>query len=276
MQSLIQAALWTFVIAAASQLALGQHTQQKNDAQPDAIVTEIYDIRDLATLIPSNGAPPEEALDEFVNRLSGHLDAQVGQIFPGLFHIDATREQHQHLLQSFEHIRKLYSESYEVTVFTYEVSAGESPSIGAAAKLDGAALIQREVIPRRTMSQISAIVQRTYVASLEPVVAEHATAYTPRTKTVDEGLSLSVILGAGADDEKSTALRLSGELTLVSLKRSTGPDSEWRVDLPDVQKRSIKSALRVELGKPTVTAVVAGREAGQATVIAAAVKKVAQ
>ena len=149
-------------IAAASHLALAQHAKPADPGPDDEMVTEIYDVRDLATLIPAENVEPNGALNGFVTRLADHLGVQVGEVFPGLFHIDATRAQHRHLLESFEHVRKLYSESYEVTVFTYDVSAGDAPSVGAAAKIDSPALLQREVIPRRTRSQISAVTNRTY------------------------------------------------------------------------------------------------------------------
>lgn len=263
-------------VAVAPLLATAQNAKPADPPPDDAMITEIYDIRDMASLIPAQGESPDDALNQFVSRLADHLGLQVGEIFPGLFHIDATREQHRHLMESFEHVRKLYSESYEVTVFMYDVSAGDSPSVGAPAKLESVTMLQREVIPRRTRSQISAITNRTYVASLEPIVAENAIAYTPKTQTVAEGLGLGVLIGAGAEDEKTTALRMTGELTMVSLKRSTGPDGDWRVDLPDVQVRSIQTSLRVELGKPTVAAVVAGKDSGQATVVGVTLKKVNQ
>ena len=136
---------------------------------------------------------------------------------------------------------------------------------------------QRLVTTRRTPTPVEIITRHTFVSGIVPVVATGAISYAPETNQVDEGLRVSLLVGAGEETKESTSIHLFGNVRQVVMGKMSGlledERSPLQVELPMERSRSIQSNLRIPFGKLTVLAVTAGFDDNDSIVIAAMVRK---
>jgi hypothetical protein len=275
---------------------------------------KLYDVRDLMGLIPPVEAPeefpspatrrtmydltekpqlkPEEekkdSVDGLMGKLCGAMGAGCNKLFPGVYGVEAEEAQHAELLRLLEEVRSLYGERYEVEIVWFANDCGQTPSVGDVVTPVEPARRHRFVAARHTPTPMSAVSRTHYVADLSPVVATGAAAYDPQTRSAEDGLQLSVLVGGGMEESDTTAIRVVGELQHMSGSKSFGPiggrvsaDPKAveipgiELELPTVSVRSIRSDLRITYDSLTTLCVLDGLEAGKCFVVAASVRKLA-
>lgn len=265
---------------------------------------KLYDLRDLVATIPWSveldrpvdsrspprsiyEAPPttrssQEAREDLIRDLVLNLvdRAELGNCsdwFPGIYAIEAEEAQHARLRGMLNQLRSLFEERYEVEIVQYAIEMADVPSIGDEVSHASFVRRQRLVTTRRTPTSVEMISRHTFVSEIVPVVANSAVAYAPETDHVDEGLRVSLLVGAGEEDEQTTSIHLFGNIREVVMGKLSGSlqdeRSPMQIELPMVRSRSIQSNLRIPFGKLTVLAVTAGFNGTDSIVIAASVTK---
>ena len=121
------------------------------------------------------------------------------------------------------------------------------------------------------------VTHHAYIAGINPIVASGATAFAPEIDHVTEGFRVSLLVGAGDEDEDTTTIHLVGSVREVVMGKMSGPVEDERaqlqVELPVERSRLIQSNIRISFGKLTVLAVADGFEADSSIVVAAMVRK---
>lgn len=196
----------------------------------------------------------------------------------GIIAAQGTIARHDQLAEQLREVRLLFTERYEIELACFSVGASSAPELGAP--IDGVEpeLFSRQVIVRRQPTTFRAVTSHTYLADLIVVTGDSAIGYQPQTKTLDDGLTLVLLIGAGDEDARATPLEARGELTRVSFDRSAielpgRPDTPPAVEMPSVDRRTIQTAVSIEYDKLVAIAVVPGFEKGEVVVIAARVRK---
>ena len=267
---------------------------------------KLYDLRDLMAVIPplrtgelaSTRAMLESLLqpvtpkspsifevkgsvDNVMEDLCDALDlSQYARLVAGVYVVEAEETEHALIVQMLEGIRGMYAEQYEVEIIWFSVASDQAPSAGSEASPVDPPHRHRLVAPRRTPTPLTRVSLHTYVAGLQPVVAQSAAAYDVQTRSIADGLQATILVGAGKEDAGSTSIQISGDLRSVTMGKTSAPityaGSELRVDLPIVSVRSIQTNRDIEFGRLTVLTVVDDFEDGQCVVIAASVRKLDQ
>ncbi|MFQ5494484.1 MAG: hypothetical protein ACE5EX_03805 [Phycisphaerae bacterium] len=229
------------------------------------------------------------SVDELMDRICGTLFLDPKPMLPGVYGIEAEEAEHERVQQMLGKIRALYSERYAVDLVWYTVPIADGPSIGDEITPVEPMHRHRFMVARRAPTALFLGQQHAYLADLTAVVATGAVGYDPETKRVDNGLRLSLLVGAGPDTKDTTWIQLIGELRRVTMGKFAGsvriaepaapqPHETTRatvmpIELPTVGVRSIHASLRVELGKLTVLNVLDGFGGGDSIVVAVSVTK---
>lgn len=267
---------------------------------------KVYDLRDLIGLIPPPrpteaprpGAPggtsvfgkpleppaPKKAthtVDRLMDRLCNALAVNCTPLLAGVYGVEADDAEHTQVLQMLKEIRTLHAERYGVEIVHFMVKADEAPAVGDPVTPAGPLHRSRFVVTRRTPTPLATVTVQPFVSDLQPVVAENAVAYDPLTERAADGLEVSILVGAGKDEENATSIQVIGDLRRVSMGKMSGPlvggdPSGLQIELPAVSVRSIQSHIRVEYGKLTTLSVLDGFDAGQCFVLAASVQNLDQ
>ncbi len=264
---------------------------------------KLYDIRDLMAVIPSPRVDMEESqrvvfqsimhpatpkpesvretpgqVDQLMDRLCDALALDCTQFLVGVYGVEAEEVEHTQIVQLLEEVRALYAKRYEVELFWYPVASDQAPSAGQEAKPTDPLHRHCIVVSRGTPTQLTQVSQYRYVAGLQPVVATSSAAYDVETRTAEEGLRATILVGIGEEDLNVTALQITGDLRRVRMDRTSAPivheGSTLQVDLPVVTVRSVQCSRRIGIGALTVLTVVDGFEEGQCLVIAVRVRRV--
>ncbi|MCH7995979.1 MAG: hypothetical protein IIB57_16245 [Planctomycetes bacterium] len=264
---------------------------------------KLYDLRDLVATIPWSveldrpvnsksqlnsiyQAPPtartpqetrEDRIKGFFENLVYGMDLDYEMWLPGIYSVQAEEAQHAKFRQMLNQFRALFESRYEVEIVQYTIEMADVPSIGDEVSPASFVRRQRLVTTRRTPTPVEMITRHTFVSGIDPVVATGAVGYAVETDQVDEGLRVSVLVGAGEEDEHTTSIHLFGNVRDVRMGKMSGlledDRSPLQVELPMVRSRSIQSNLRIPFGKLTVLAVTAGFDGNDSIVIAAMVRK---
>ena len=246
---------------------------QEQEEEP--AVLRIVDVRDLkATLLVGQGMET----DNLLFHLGGANGINVEELAPGILSFWGTEAQQAGFAHQLRLVGALYAERYEVELACIALGDRQVPRLGAVVELEEPRFHTKQIVTRRQPTEVKAVTTHTYVAELRVITGDNAVGYEPRTRVVDEGLSLGLVIGAGEENARGTPLEARGELTWVSFSRmSTAlpgrPDDPPSIVLPSVTRRTIQSAMRIEFGKLTAIAVVAGYEDSGPIVVAAAVRK---
>ncbi len=199
-------------------------------------------------------------------------------LLTGVFAVEAGQDEHIQLLQMLEEVRTLYVERYAVEILLFRATAEQPTSVGDPVTPNGPLRRHRFVVARRTPTPVVLVTRHSYVSDISPVVATEAVGYAAETRSVEDGLRLSIIVGAGEEEGSRTSIQIVGNLRKVSMGKMSEafvtPDLKtMQVELPTVSVRSIQSNIRVELGTLTVVGVLDGFEEGEQLVLAASVQK---
>ena len=272
-------------------------------AQNDDWIYSIYDIRDLdsgladadaqrlaaarAQPLGSFHEPPraEESTEftraeQLVMRVCDLRGITYGSLLPGLLSVEGEAHEHEWLSEQLTTLRALFERRYEVAILTAEVPSDQVLSVGTSLEVWPEGDVLHQVLVRRQPTRLRAVTTVSYVAALRPIVGEQSLGYDPQTATVDDGLTAIVTVGAGTESESSTMVRVTGELTQVTIDRraltGAGGSPEFTpvgIDLPRVARRTIHAAVDVPFETLTTLAVVSGFNDGTDLVVAAWVKE---
>jgi len=241
---------------------------------------KFYDLRDLVATIPVDSErTQEERIEDIVANLVHHMDLGLAynMWLPGIYSVQAEEAQHTRFRQMLNQFRELFEERYEVEIVQYTIEMADVPSIGDEVSHASFVRRQRLVTTRRTPTPVEMISRHTFVSEIVPVVATDAVGYVVETDQVDEGLRVSLLVGAGEEDEHTTSIHLFGNVREVVMGKMSGSleddRSSLQIELPVERSRSIQSNLRIPFGKLTVLAVTAGFDGTDSIVIAAMVRK---
>ena len=241
---------------------------------------KLYDLRDLVATIPVDSErTQEERIEDIVANLVHHMDLGLAynMWLPGIYSVQAEEAQHTRFRQMLNQFRELFEERYEVEIVQYTIEMADVPSIGDEVSHASFVRRQRLVTTRRTPTPVEMISRHTFVSEIVPVVATDAVGYVVETDQVDEGLRVSLLVGAGEEDEHTTSIHLFGNVREVVMGKMSGSleddRSSLQIELPVERSRSIQSNLRIPFGKLTVLAVTAGFDGTDSIVIAAMVRK---
>lgn len=267
---------------------------------------KLYDLRDLLGLIPPPApgrvpaAPPGQAMPMFtqppaaafvqesadgverlMQQLCDAMSVDCTRLLSGVYGVRADEAQHGQLLALLEDVRRLYAERYEVELVWFTTSPDQTPAVGEAVTVTGTFRRHCLVAPRRTPTPLTVVSQHAYLSGLNAVVAEQSQLQEPITDDAEEGLRLSIIVGAGQEGEHSTLMRVSGELRQVTMGKMSGSfvagvPSDVQIELPSVAVRSIETSVELEYSKLTALCVLDGFADGECVVIAGAVRKLAE
>ena len=311
LRSLTRTMIGVLALVALASTALAQPASQGE-------VLRIYDVRDLAAVLPGDDGGPagrwrgvgrarstaggggrgqagfgsagggretsifvdrgSDPAHRLVDRLCTVIGIECEPLLRGIIAAQGTIARHDQLAEQLREVRLLFTERYEIELACFSVGASSAPELGAP--IDGVELelFSRQVIVRRQPTTFRAVTSHTYLADLIVVTGDSAIGYQPQTKTLDDGLTLQLLIGAGDENARATPLEARGELTRVSFDRSAiklpgRPDTPPAVEMPSVDRRTIQTAVSIEYDKLVAIAVVPGFERGEAVVIAARVRK---
>ena len=170
---------------------------------------KLYDMRDLIGLIPPTTplvAQPfverGKSVDELMDRVCTALGIVHAPLLPGVYGVEAEDAQHTQVKGLLEKIRALYAERYEVEIVWFTAPAEEIQSIGDQITPVEPLHRHRLVVTRRTPTPLTLITRHSYVSDLTAVVATSAMAHDPETRSIDGGLQLSILVGAGQEEDK--------------------------------------------------------------------------
>ena len=264
-------------------LALTAGPVWADQSEPCGDSLRLYDVRDLVALIPEK-EPDEErdeeltAAERLIELLCMMNELEYDWLIEGVIAVRGADRAHIQLADHLGQVRSLYAERYEVQIVCLPTAAGEAPKLGDAVSMTAPLVYSRQVVRRREPTTIEAVTSHTYVGQLIGITGDNAVAYQPVRDVVDEGLILTVLIGAGEEGGRATPLHASGELTKVSIEKSHldlpgRPDSPPAIDLPVVMRRSIQSSLTIEYGRLSAIAVVNGFGDAEAIVVAVSVRK---
>jgi hypothetical protein len=219
----------------------------------------------------------ENQIDALIDRVCGMLQIECALLFTGVYGIRAEQAEHAHVQHLLESIRNLYKERYAVELVLYRVPANEAPVIGDAANWVASRLRHQFVAPRRTPTSVQLITQQDFLRALEPVVATGAIGYASRIDRLNDGLRLSVLIGAGENHEDKISIQVSGDLRWINWEQRRDefqtPSGPISIELPTERIRSINASLGIPLDKPTVLSVIAGFHDEECYVLAGSVRK---
>lgn len=246
---------------------------------------KLYDLRDLISSLPpaaqENGAAAEEPgknVAELMDRICGALNVPCTRLVDGVYGIEAEENSHAHLQSMLEGLRDLHRERYAVELVLFKSSADEAPGIGDETKPINCMHRQRTVIARRTPTRVAIVSEKTYQSGITPVVATGVVGYAPEATRVDDGLAVTLVVGADAETADGTSIKVSGDLRQVTwpdeaAAPKTTDASAMPLQHPLVSVRSVQSHLQIKYGKLIVLGVAAGFEEGKCFVLAASVRK---
>jgi len=270
---------------------------------------KLYDLRDLIAVLPPTPPPEQPATtsqlqpfqtrsqdaplrppgpptlsagirsaDELMERVCGALGVLHTPFLGGVYGIQAGEAEHAQVKQLLEQIRSLYAERYFVELVWFTAPGGDAPSTGDEVSPSDRHHQHRLVVARRTPTPLLVVTQHSYGSDLDAVVATSAATHDPRTASIDAGLRLSVLVGAGPEEADTTSIQLVGDLRAVTMGKTSGsfgtPDTDaMAIELPTVSTRSIRSDLRIPHGKLTVLNVLDGFGEGECIVLAGSVRK---
>ncbi len=268
-------------VAAAAQPALGQPVSGAGEVE-----MRVYDLRDLAASLPASagGGLGASAIDVLVPTLAQATGASARPVLAGVYAVAGSPEAHAALESMLRAVRELYSETYQVEIRAVSVAADRAPAVGAAA--EAGALGEMEAVARgsasvvrRAATTVASERRMTYIADWSPVVGNNAVGYDPQTSEVEEGMHVTVVVGAGAGERGQGAegtagevVQVRGTITRVEMEYESAPlvgmeGGNLRVGLPRVEERAVESVLRAPLGTPTVVAVVDGFDEGESVIV---------
>jgi len=239
---------------------------------------KLYDLRDLVATVPVDSErTQEERIKKIVENFHYHMGLTFVMWLPGIYSVEAEEAQHAKFHQMLYQFRTLFEDRYEVEIVQYTIEMADVPSIGDEVSPASFVRRQRLVTTRRTPTPVEIISRHTFVSEIVPVVATDAVGYVVETDQVDEGLRVSLLVGAGEENEQTTSIHLFGSVREVVMGKMSGSLEDERsplqVELPMERSRSIQSNLRIPFGKLTVLAVTAGFDGTDSIVIAAMVRK---
>jgi hypothetical protein len=245
---------------------------------------QIYDLRDLIPMLPRDPMAEDfdlergENVDALLGSLCTAMAVECTPLVPGIFAIEAEADEHARVATMLEAVRALYREQFVVELIVYRTPADRAPAIGSPPAIPESSNRMHFVVPRRTPVPVMVTSQRAYVSDVSAVVATSAVAYEPQTASVDEGLDLSLVVGAGPDSDTRTSVDLLGSVRRATWAEPTGelaiPEvGPVRIELPILSVRSVRSHVELEFGKPAVVAVATGFGDNECIVMAMTVKK---
>lgn len=235
----------------------------------------------------SGGAPAGGSVEQIVGRLCDQLGLASEPIGDGVFLVSGEAAQHEQFSKLVEDLRSLYGGSYELELATFTVPAAQAPAVGSACDAQTATLRTRQVVARRVESRITMTEEIGFVRDWVPVVGNDAVGYDPDPGVVVKGLRLCVTVGGtegaspggGRPGAGVVSVKLQGEWCDAVIEKQGSPlgpqgGGVLELGLPHVALRSIDSEARISPGQLSVLAVVPGSRAGEAVVIAGAVREV--
>ncbi|MGB2987171.1 MAG: hypothetical protein WBE26_14975 [Phycisphaerae bacterium] len=275
---------------------------------------KLYDLRDLIGLIPPT-TPADEApspvtsmsrfmaveetaskpaketpdnVDKLMDKLCDALPVNCTRLFAGVYGIEAEETEHTQIQHLLEQIRALYAEHYEVQIIWFAAGCAQAPAVGDA--ITPTELMHRHdfVVARHTPTPLALVTRYSYVSDVAPIVGASSVGYGVVTKNAEDGLRVSILVGAGKEEAGATSIRVVGELRKVTKGRTFGPltgksfgsagsseteRSSMELELPTVSVRSVQSDVRIGYGKLTVLSVLDGFDAGECFVLAGSVRK---
>ncbi len=286
--------LWIAPTARAQQHA--GKAVDKNSHDQAQLIWRVYDIRDLNAVMPplppepsnegNKGQAPQSFLqqqhplvaDELFERLSQNLDVAYCPVSDGIYMVETQQSKHDQLMSLVEQFRALYTDRYAIRLVCSLVKPSEAPQIGQEWSAGETFVYCNQVAIRRVQMPIRVTRDRRYVADLSPVAAQNATAYMVGFNTITDGINFTLTIGAGKESQKSTPVRLTGEITECCMDGVTGPDGtgdggHWCVQQPEIARRLVYSDLQVAFGQPTVLAVIPGFDDEHVIVVAVSVDR---
>ncbi|MEZ6234911.1 MAG: hypothetical protein R3B68_12030 [Phycisphaerales bacterium] len=241
----------------------------KASAQPDdgveVAVRRIYDLRDLAAMLPTT-----ESLDEVTRTVWDELvSAYWVPLQPGVYVSDAEPSKHEQAEEAFEMLRTLYGESYSVRLECVQVYRDVDVRLGGGRpetdEPHPAALVE-QMVRRRSAASISATERIQYIADWQPIVSNNAVGYDPDIRTMEHGLVGSMLIGAGPDQGGRVSVRFTGSISQGGVQESMveAPGASVVSGLPLGLERRAERVFdlrgAVPLGRATVIGVLDGFE----------------
>lgn len=241
----------------------------------------------LADQHPPAGEPAGSPTQRLVGNACGALGATATEIVQDVYIIEAEDFEHAQLAEIFENVRALYKDRVEITVSVYEVDSAKSPAIGAASTLgDGAAMTARTVAARKSAVPVIATRDLTYISRLSPIVGDSAVGLEPGTSQVTDGLTL-VVRVTGTEEQPRASL--SGMISKTQIEQSTVPADQamaaasvtlspggplLAIGLPRTERRSLRSDVGLEPGRPVVACVTPSFAPGKSLVVTLGVRTI--
>lgn len=244
---------------------------------------------------PARRAPevgPASGADTLVALVTNSMGLTPNKIAEGLYAVVATEGDHRLLADLFAQVRAVDAPTYEVEIALLQAPSAAAPAIGAPAPTDGGAppmLRSRQIAVRHLATDINSLRRQHFVADWQPIVAEQTVGFDPVTAFVDDGVRLSVHIGApptlpesgGSGSPGTIPVKLAGEVSYTRINDAELPVAGTntgsqppvlRFGQPVSLVRSVRSELKLQPGTPTVVAVLDGFEPGQAIVVTMSIR----
>jgi len=232
----------------------------------------------LPMSVAANAPRPEKNVDELMNQICGAMNLKCTRLLAGVYGIEAEDAEHGRVQNMLERLRDIYRERYSVELLVFRAPTAQAPALGAETPPADPIYVDRFVVSRRTPTRAAILSQNTFVSGVSPVVAQSAAAYAFEKTHVDDGLDVSVLVGADNEDKDGTSIQVVGELQKVSWPEEA---TELRVTeggpihlkFPVVNVRSVQCHLQIKYGKLVVLGSLTGFNEGESVVVAASVRK---
>ena len=277
-------------------------------------VWRLYDLRDLIGILPAQALPEPapwwkrlprnvkatfgltgepstqwlrhtrvEPLESTYFSVVDRLEVEFGidrsfEVLPGVYMLLGTPQAHERFSQWLEAVRKLVQPRCRVRLSIYRVDTAEVPRVGSPPPAASPMYVSERVVPLRSVTQWQQHEEHAFMCRVETGVAESAAGYEPEVRTVEEGVELTLIIGAGPPQKERVAVHVAGTLQVLDDSRQSAPidGRNLRIDLPSVHLTTVESQTSVPWGQPTVIAVATPVRDGPAMLIAVRVDRPGQ
>ncbi len=271
-----------------------------------AEVLQVYDMRDLASLLPANASredrpavgtiaasPTNElqnqraetkaqasSIDVLVEGLCAALSLSNQRLGEAVYLIRGERGQHSQLAELLTQLRAVYADSFGIEVTAVAMPASSAPAIGKPyAPGAGDRVLHRLAtrVLQGARTRLDSTESTGFISDWTPVVGTQAMGYDPQTASSESGLSVSVTV-TGHAPQAAPSLQLTACIAEFSYRESFQPlvgkgvEGSLTLDLPHQNRREIASAIDVALGKATVVGVVSGFKGDEIIVLVATVR----
>jgi hypothetical protein len=220
-------------------------------------VSRMYDLRDLAAVLPGEEQPPATKVpilsdlpllgamfrseapavdpvvedptrnsptDRLVQKLTSLLSMASEELVENVYFVDGEEAAQARFAEAIQRVQQMYEDRVviEVTCAAYDASTGVVVGQRAPAPSEGA-VVSKVVAPRRGTARVQATRAVSYVARWTPIVGDSSVGLEPGVASVTDGVVLDVRVSG---DEGSPRVSVRGVISKADIELTSSPSEQ--------------------------------------------------